>query len=1097
MVKHVATAACAMSLACFAAGAGVEKMEVPKAGARSAASCGVAAGPTRTWDFTKGSLPAGTKARPAATLSERGVGCAGFERGDAKGGVQILDATTPEGAFLFEAEIEVGNYAATARVDHVGRVWDDMGINYRPKRDNTGLEIGLRQRTDGYWTPQVRLGMGGDTYLVEGESLRLYAGARTKFAVFFGANGRVVVEFGGLVTEKTIPATGGLAKSKRYRPVVGSRPESLYANLDGFVRSVSITPMKRDMTVLRVPGREAFLRGEKGARYKFVVENRGPGALSGVMARVEQFCAEGRVGTWRTDLGTIAAGGAADVELGIETRVRPGWHVLRVTLTGRGADGAGFENARLLRYGVGPQLGDRLPATLWGYAAAAPASDLTEMGFTHGYVYMGGPNMEGPFDAKPVMNMFDRAAVAGLSVFRINNPDFFPPGEDVKKYVRWDCLHRPMLKKPAHERPEVSNPVLQERFRRQCARDADIFADHPAYVGVLSYSERRDRSCPSFNTEPLRYKEDTGRDIPKGVDARTFRLPQAEKRFPDGVIPDDDEIWGYYSWFLKGGDGWPKFHTAGFDEYRKRITSRSFTSFWDPAVRWAPAWGAGGSADMINQWCYAVPEPMNVAGPAEEMFAMAAGRPGQKVSMMTQLICYRSQMSPTNEVPENVPEWAVKFPKLKFPTIPPDVLQEATWTMISKPVQSIMFHGWATIHDLHGDSYYGMTNPESADRMRHLLKDVVAPLGPTLRRLGRDVPQVAVFESLATCAMGGPASWGWKAPSITFMQRARLDPRVVYEQTIERDGFKGVKVLYAPQCRFMTKSMIERFKAFQAAGGVLVGDTEMLSALKPDLVVPVMSFDAPPESDYTEDVDAMERAKAANLKTRRATVRAKAFMHDAAEKIRVALAAKGYLPAADSSSAEIVVYNRRWKDTPYLFAVNDKRTFGDYVGQWGRVMEKGVPTKGWISINDPEGKIGAVYELSKGEKKPFSRDGGKVKVPVSFDTNDGRMFVFLQSPIASVKVDALSSVARGGTVDVTMTVLDGRGNAVPALLPVEMRLYDASGREIDGGGYACAEGGVAKVSFATNVDDASGAYRLVCKDRASGIVSEKAIGIRR
>ena len=114
MVKLVATAACAMSLACFAAGAGVEKMEVPKAGARSAASCGVAAGPTRTWDFTKGSLPAGTKARPAATLSGRGVGCAGFERGDVKGGVQILDATTPEGAFLFEAEIEVGNYAATA-----------------------------------------------------------------------------------------------------------------------------------------------------------------------------------------------------------------------------------------------------------------------------------------------------------------------------------------------------------------------------------------------------------------------------------------------------------------------------------------------------------------------------------------------------------------------------------------------------------------------------------------------------------------------------------------------------------------------------------------------------------------------------------------------------------------------------------------------------------------------------------------------------------------------------------------------------------------------------------------------------------------------
>ena len=1090
VVSKIATVLCVAALSCAAA---VERMDVPKAGARSAASCGVAIGPTRSWDFTKGSLPAGTKLRPAATLSERGVGCAGFERGDAKGGVQIVDASTPEGAFLFEAEIEVGNYAATSKVEHVGRVWDDMGINYRPKRDNTGLEIGLRQRTDGYWTPQVRLGMGDDTYLVEGESLRLYGGARTKFAVFFGANGRVVMEFGGLVTEKTIPATGGIAKSKRYKPVIGSRPESLYANLDGFVRRVSLTPMKRDAVVLRVPGREAFLRGEKGARYKVVVENRADGAVSGATAKVEQFCAEGRAASWRTDLGTIAAGGVADMEFGIETRVKPGWHALRVTLSGKGADGADFEYVRLLRYGIGPQLGDRLPVTLWGYAAAAPASDLTEMGFTHGYVYMGGPNMEGPFDAKPVMNMFDRAAVAGLSVFRINNPDLFPPGEDVKKYVRWDCLHRPMLKKPAHERPEVSNPVLQERFRRQCARDADIFADHPAFVGVLCYSERRDRSCPSFNTEPQRYKEDTGRDIPKGVDARTYRLPQAEKRFPDGVIPDDDEIWGYYSWFLKGGDGWPKFHTAGFDEYRKRITGRRFTSFWDPAVRWAPAWGAGGSADMINQWCYAVPEPMNVAGPAEEMFAMAAGRPGQKVSMMTQLICYRSQMSPTNEVPEPMPAWAVKFPKLKFPTIPPDVLQEATWSMISKPVKSIMYHGWATIHDLHGDSYYGMTNPESADRMRHLLKDVVAPLGPTLMRLGRDASQVAVFESLATCAMGGPASWGWKAPSITFMQRARLDPRVVYEQTIERDGFDGIKILYAPQCRFMTKSMIEKLKSFQASGGVLVGDKEMLSALKPDVKVPVVSFDAPPESDYTEDVDAMEGAKAAHLKTRRATIRAKTFMHEAAANIRKALAAKGYHPLSDSSSAEIVVYNRRWKNVPYLFAVNDKRTFGDYVGPWGRVMERGLPEKGWVSLRDPDGKVGAVYELSRGGRVAFSRADETVKVPVEFETNDGRMFAFLPAAIGAVAVDAPDSVARGGEVSVTMTVKDARGAAVPALLPVEVRLYDASGREIDGGGFACAEGGVAKVRFATNLDDPAGPYRLVCKDRASGLMSERRI----
>ena len=152
---------------------------------------------------------------------------------------------------------------------------------------------------------------------------------------------------------------------------------------------------------------------------------------------------------------------------------------------------------------------------------------------------------------------------------------------------------------------------------------------------------------------------------------------------------------------------------------------------------------------------------------------------------------------------------------------------------------------------------------------------------------------------------------------------------------------------------------------------------------------------------------------------------------------------------------------------------------------------------------------GAVYELSRGGEVAFSREGEDVKVPVKFDTNDGRMFVFLPASIALVDVEvggtrsrASFSVAedcdppvqRGDEITVTMTVRDGESNAVPALLPVEIRLYDASGREIDGGGWFCAEDGVARVAFQTNLDDADGDYRVVCKDRASGLTATRRIG---
>ena len=70
-------------------------------------------------------------------------------------------------------------------------------------------------------------------------------------------------------------------------------------------------------------------------------------------------------------------------------------------------------------------------------------------------------------------------------------------------------------------------------------------------------------------------------------------------------------------------------------------------------------------------------------------------------------------------------------------------------------------------------------------------------------------------------------------------------------------------------------------------------------------------------------------------------------------------------------------------------------------------------------------------------------------------------------------------------------VRDAAGGPVQALLPVEIRVYDAAGRELDGAGYACATDGVCRLAVRTNLNDTPGEYRLVCRDRASGLVCEK------
>jgi hypothetical protein len=158
-------------------------------------------------------------------------------------------------------------------------------------------------------------------------------------------------------------------------------------------------------------------------------------------------------------------------------------------------------------------------------------------------------------------------------------------------------------------------------------------------------------------------------------------------------------------------------------------------------------------------------------------------------------------------------------------------------------------------------------------------------------------------------------------------------------------------------------------------------------------------------------------------------------------------------------------------------------------------MEKGLPYEGEVSLADGAGAVKAVYELSRGGEVQFVREGGRVKVPVKYTTNDGRLFAFLTKRIASVKVDAPAVVRTCGTLRVTFSALDEDGRPVEALLPAEIRLYDAAGREIDGAGWVCLQGGTCTVDFLTNLNDAQGDYRLVCRDRASGLAVERRIKV--
>jgi len=1062
-------------------------LTVPPVPARSARACGVPSGPPCIWEFAE-AAPSGGRLEKLAAVREMGLACASVTNIAERSGFWLDDRISPEGAFLFEADMTLGNVAAEEKKGRKGVLFDTMGVAEGDMCAHKGFQVVLSQGPGGTWSPTVYLGMGTTTLAVRGPATKRFRPDEVAhFAFLFGANGRLVIEFGGEVLETRVDAVGPLAASVR-PTVIGSRNIGNYWHLDGAVRRVSLTPLRTEPLAVLPRGPVSFVRGCEAAKMGLSVVNGTGGEMSGLAVSIEQFGEMGLVRRSERLLGAAAPGRPAVVEIPLETRIRPGWHPLRVISRARAKDGVERAYTNIVRYGIGPQAGDRMMTLMWGFNA--PPAALSDLGFTHGLAYRP-PNPDAADNT--LTELLDESVMSGVGIAR-SVKVLYPKGKDVKTFYRQtrsgDCRQSRYF-----DVPEVSNPELRDLMRGVVAADAARYGDYPAFVGVLPCSEIRDAAFPSFNTEAARYKAETGRDVPVEVEQKKLVGAAAkamQARYPDGAVPEDDPVLRYYDWYWTGGDGWPAYISTVADEYRRLIPRRDFFTFWDPAVRCPSHWGSGGSVDLINQWCYAVPEAMNVAGPCEEMFAMAAGRSGQDVSIMTQLICYRTQMAPKERKVSPEPEWIRRFPDAAFPTIPPDTLQEAVWSMLAKPVKAVMFHGWGTVYDTGERRQYCFTNPESRERLRFLLKEVVQPLGPTLKRLGREPSPVAVLESFTTAAFGGPASWGWKAPAVTFLQRARLDPRVLYEQTVLRDGLDGVKVLYAPQCRFLPAAVVARIREFQRRGGLLLADGECLAALKPDFVLPLVSFDPPPASDHTAEVDAMEASREGDAKTRAGTLRAKAKMLADAEDLRKTLAAK-YRPAADSSSPEIVVYSRRWKSADYLFAVNDRRTFGDYVGPWGLVMEKGQPFAGEVSQRVGKEGVGAVYELSRGCEVPFRTDGVVVRVPLEFATNDGRLLLFLPSRIAEVSAEVPDAVVSGERLSVKMTVRDAAGRPVPALLPVDIRVCDAEGRELDGCGPGCAEGGVCQMEVQTNLDDAGGSYRVVCTDRASGLQVTKTV----
>ena len=555
---------------------------------------------------------------------------------------------------------------------------------------------------------------------------------------------------------------------------------------------------------------------------------------------------------------------------------------------------------------------------------------------------------------------------------------------------------------------DYARTETKEMVRKNAERAAGALKGCPALVGVQTSSEVRDRSFPSWVRE---YDEACRAALGFPMASNVVQTAPHYSRLADfpvsRVLKADYPLLRYCLWRWKAGDGWNQYQDDVAAIFGEQF-GRPLFSMYDPNTRTPPVWGSGGHVSVGGQWCYVNPEPCSPSFVIAEQQAMSRGMPGQKVWTMLQGITYRNRVAPKDGTPPNAPAWTRAFPNAPYITTPPDLLREGYWALLSRQVDGVGVYAWNALFDWpDGDpekrkgNWYVRTNPESFVVVSNIIANVAVPLGPLFKALPERAPEVALVESYAHCFFAGRTSFGWGYRWGDLGTLANLQPCVLFEEEIARDGIPPtVRVLMMPDCEVLTEATFKAVKAFLAKGGVVAADERLVPGLMPDIQLPTNLLTQYDRS-FHGDRDNVELKKGVR------ELRAKLDWV--------------YRPHADTNDGDIFAHVRTYRDADYVFAINDRRTYGDYVGPWKMMTEKGLPNEGTVTLRRP---AGAVYDLVRHVPVRFSVRDGVTEIPVSYETNDGHLFLAVSRPLGklTVKVEGKSVAVLSDDRDVMIPI---------------------------------------------------------------------------
>lgn len=796
---------------------------------------------------------------------------------------------------------------------------------------------------------------------------------------------------------------------------------------------------------VKAQGRTVFYRGESDA----VISAKISGASSGELTV-----------TPPAGSGSVLPIRDGEVRIPVDTRLIPG----KYQLHWRSGKDSG-----ILDFTVGPEYFTGFPVCIWGDGFVSHRLYQSH-GFTHAIRHRSTRYLLGTekkfyaSDRKELDESLADGFIQG-DTFDIGNARWGFSAELKAKYPRISRFGSRL-----HGNINVLDPEARHALENAALYLSRNPGAHPAYGIAVINSEVRDSTMPSFSQyDREAYRKYSGTDIPQLVNNKYAPYYTEIPGFPvSRIVPDDHPLLKYYVWFWKQGDGWNALNSRIAQIFRLKI-KHPFISVFDPAVRCPPIWGNGGSVDVLQHWTYANPDPIRVITTIDELRAMAAEKK-QKVYGMGQLFVYREQVAPIAGEKEYPADKFAAIRNERYITVPPDMLQELVWAMMFRQIHGMMFHGGNSIFALPGKSKYALNLPGTEKRFAELMINRIKPLAPLAAALPDRPPQIAVFQSAASAIFAGRGSQGnesWPYVMYRILQYGGYDPQMIFEEQLLRDGWGGIKVLALPHCDVLTASALKKLQEFQQAGGIIIADEFLMPALMPDLRL--SSRDLMNGMSDAELVAAETNTSSKHVPPKE--LARKLNLQRTGRKL-AGLLRKYVAPLNSSNDPDLITSSRPGGSGTYLFALNDKRSSGDYLGIYGMVLEKGEPNRGKVWIDR---SASVVYDCLTGKEIPARFSANRTVIPVHFTTNDGKVFLLLDEKIGKLEVSAPSAVSPGKIFAFDLKIFSVSGKPCWTVIPVRLSVTYADGRSADLQEYAVTgRNGIYHGTFAVPLNAPSG-----------------------